>query len=821
MIDNEILNLIPKVDENMSPMMRQYLDKAEKYKDCILFFRIGDFYETFFEQAKLVSKQLNLVLTGKDCGMSEKAPMCGVPYHAADVYISKLVKLGNKVAIAEQMEDPKTTKGIVKREVTKILTPGTVLADEYLDEKVNNFILSLYYYSGKFGVALLDFSTGDFFISDINDAKTIYDLFAKYDPKEVLVNNNITNSNLNIKELRDKFQTSFTVIEDSIYDLNLLKNKENEVLFKLIKTIDNYNDIKENNSIYASIAAYYYVRENQKNELSHLEKISYMDDAAYMYLDSATIRNLELTESLRDKDRKGTLLYVLDETRTAMGGRLLRRTIEEPLKNVNLIINRQNAIKSFLSKQVDLSELREYLNAIYDLERIIARIDMKHANAKDLVAFKNSIYVLPYIKAILGSFDAELLKQIAEKFDTLKDLYELIDNSIVDDPPYLMHDGGIIKDGYNEEVDRYRESKVKGKEWLLNLEEKERNATGIKNLKIKFSRVSGYLFEITNAYKGEIPSHFIRKQTLASAERYTTDELSKLQDTILTAEDRLSSIEYEVFQNVREKVAAETERIRNTASDVAMIDILSNFAYVANKNKYVCPDINEEGKIEIIEGRHPVIETLNNIETFISNDTSLDKDNYIDIITGPNMAGKSTYMRQVALISLMAHIGSFVPAKKANITILDRIFTRVGASDDLTRGQSTFMVEMSEVANIVNNATNNSLVILDEIGRGTSTYDGLSIAWSVIEYISKNIKCKTLFATHYHELTELEGEVTGVNNFNIAVIENNDDIKFLRKIVRGSEKRSFGIAVAKLAGLPNEITENAKIHLKKLIDNKG
>ena len=814
----EIINLKNEETENISPMMRQYLDTVEKHKDCIIFFRVGDFYETFFEQAKLVSKALNLVLTGKDCGMKEKAPMCGVPHHAVDIYLSKLVKLGYKVAIAEQLEDPKLAKGLVKRDVTKIITPGTVLAQEYLEDKVNNFILSIYYAAGKFGVAIFDFSTGDFMISNINDDKTIYDLFAKYEPKEVLANNNIANSGVSLGELRDKYEVAFTIISDSVYDLSNLKNPEYTLLNKLLNNISNYSDIKESNAVLSSLAAYYYVRENQKNELSHLESIEYINDKSYMYLDSATIKNLELTENMQNKDKKGTLLNVLDETKTAMGGRLLRRIIEEPLKNKDFIIYRQNAVKGFIEKQIDLTELREYLSAIYDLERIVARVDMKHANAKDLIAFKNSIYVLPYLKALLQSFNSEFAKEVANRFDTLKDLYKLVDESIVDDPPYLMHDGNIIKDGFNEEVDKYRESKKNGKQWLIDLEQKEREKTGIKNLKIKYSRVSGYLFEITNAYKGEIPAHFIRKQTLASAERYTTEELSDLQNVILSAEDRLGNLEYEVFQDVREKIAAETLRIRNSASDIAMIDVLSNFAYIANENNYTCPSINESGIIKIVDGRHPVIEKLSNVETFISNDTSLDNDNYIDIITGPNMAGKSTYMRQVALIALMSHIGSFVPAKSADICILDRIFTRVGASDDLTRGKSTFMVEMSEVANIVNNATENSLIILDEIGRGTSTFDGLSIAWSVVEYISNNIKAKTLFATHYHELTELEGKIKGVNNFNIAVIENDDDIKFLRKIIRGSAKKSYGIVVAKLAGLPDEITERAKIHLNNLIN---
>lgn len=804
-------------DANISPMMRQYLDTVNMYKDCIIFFRVGDFYETFFEQAKLVSKALNLALTGKECGMEEKAPMCGVPYHAVDIWLSKLVKLGYKVAIAEQMEDPKQAKGLVKREVTKVITPGTVLANEYLDDKTNNFIMSIYFLGNEYGVALLDFSTGDFIISDLKDTTSIEDIFIKYEPKELLVNSKIDSSNLDLNDLRERYRLAVTIIGDEVYNLDSLKKKDSEKLYKLLKTLDNYKDISENNSVFASIAAYNYVKINEKQELSHIERIKYLDDSKYMYLDASTIRNLELIEGIRNKDKKGTLLNVLDKTMTAMGGRLLYRFIEEPLIDKNLILYRQDAIKAFIDRIVDLSELREYLNSIYDLERIMARIVMKHANAKDLIAFKNSIYVLPYIKGLLSQFNSKFAKDTVEHFDTLKDLFDLIDLSIVDDPPYLMHDGNIIKDGFNEEIDKYRLSKTDGRKWLAELEGKEREKTGIKNLKIKYSRVTGYLFEITNAYKGNVPDYFIRKQTLASAERYTTKELTELQNIIINAEDRLSNLEYDVFQEVRERVAKEIDRIRNAASSIANIDVLSCLAYVSNRNNYICPTINESGIIDIKDGRHPVIEKLGNIDTFIENDTSFDNDNFIDIITGPNMAGKSTYMRQVALICLMAHMGSFVPAKSANIALLDRIFTRVGASDDLTRGKSTFMVEMSETAYIVKCATNKSLIILDEIGRGTSTYDGLSIAWAVIEYISEKIKAKTLFATHYHELTELEGRVNGVRNFNVAVIENDDEIKFLRKIVRGGTKKSFGIAVAKLSGLPNYITDRASKHLSDLM----
>lgn len=803
--------------EKLSPMMKQYFDIREKYKDSIVFFRVGDFYETFFDQAKIVGKALNLVVTGKECGIDEKAPMCGVPHHAVDIYMSRLVRVGFKVAIAEQMEDPKMTKGIVKREVTKIITPGTMLATEYLEDKVNNFIISIYFKQGQYGISLLDFSTGDFLITDIDDYKAIEDMFLKYSPKEVLANSNILNSNINLDDLKERYSVAITIVRDEEYDLTRLKNKENETLAKILKTLPKYEAIKDNNSIYAASVAYNYVKENQKQELSHIENIKYLDDDKHMYLDAATIRNLELTEGIYNRDKKGTLINVLDKTTTAMGGRLLYRYIEEPLKEKKSIIYRQEAIKAFIDREIDLSEIRDYLNSIYDLERITTRIVMKHANAKDLIAFKNSIYTLPYIKGLLKEFDSDFVRDIIKHFDTLKDLFDLIDESIVDDPPYLMHEGNLIKDGFNEEIDKLRDSKINGKKWLVELEEKEREKTGIKNLKIKYSRLTGYLFEISNTYKGNIPDYFIRKQTLASAERYSTKELEELEAILVNAEDRLYSLEYDVFQDIRDNLSKAIVRISNVAKDIAVIDVLTNLAYVAIKNNYVYPTINEDGIIEIKDGRHPVIEKLNTTETFISNDSNLDDDNFIDIITGPNMAGKSTYMRQVAIICLMAHMGSFVPASSANITILDRIFTRVGASDDLSKGKSTFMVEMSEVANIVKNATKKSLIILDEIGRGTSTYDGLSIAWSVIEYISDKIKARTLFATHYHELTELEGKVNGVNNFNIAVIEKNDDIKFLRKIVRGSAKKSFGIAVAKLAGVPEEITEKAKLHLKRLM----
>lgn len=798
-------------------MMRQYIEVAEKNSDSILFFRVGDFYETFFEQAKLVSKELNLVLTSKECGIDEKAPMCGVPYHAVDVYLSKLVKKGYKVAIAEQLEDPKLVKGIVKRDVTKIITPGTVLDAAYLDDKINNFLLSICFEKGVFGISLLDFSTSTFLYGDIKDVESLYDQIIKYAPHEIIANKNFEKSGINIPVFKEKFDISLSILQDSYFDKSILKNTDNEFIRKILETSDEYIKNKDLVSISASLAAYIYVKENQKRELSHIRNITYINDNSYMYLDKETIRSLELTENMNTRDRSYSLLSVLDSTKTAIGARKLRLMLEEPLKKKDLILYRQNAVKEFSEDVVDLTEIREYLSAIYDLERILARIDMKTSNARDLIQFKNSIYVLPYIRSLISGKNSKLFQDLIDRFDTLKDLFSLIDISIIDDPPYLLTDGGIIKTGFNEEIDKLRESKVKGKEWLLELENKEKEKTGIKNLKIKYSRLTGYLFEISNVYKGEIPSYFIRKQTLSNAERYSTKELTELESLILSADDKLKVLEHETFNIIRDKVAVESERILNTAMDIGLIDVITNLAYIANKNKYACPEINENGIIDIIDGRHPVIETFKDLETFISNDTKLSNDDFINIITGPNMAGKSTYMRQVALICLMAHIGSFVPAKSANIALLDRIFTRVGASDDLSRGKSTFMVEMTEVSNIVKNATKDSLIILDEIGRGTSTYDGLSIAYAVIEYISEFIKAKTLFSTHYHELTELEGKVKGVNNFNVSVLEEGENIKFLRKIVRGSAKKSYGIAVAKLSGIPSYITDRASIHLENLI----
>ena len=805
---NEIRN-----NENLSPLMRQYFDIKDDYIDAILFFRVGDFYETFFEDAKIVSKTLNLVLTGKECGLEERAPMCGVPYHAVDTYLSRLIKHGFKVAIAEQVEDPKVAKGLVKREVKRVVTPGTVLSSEYLEDKSNNYIMSIFYDGIKYNISIIDFSTGEFYISLLDSAKKLYDIVDKYRPSEILYNNFLNFSKFNIDEIKNKYYVSITMLDESLYDKKRIK--ESDYLNKLIKKVDN-DIVKIDGMILSMMSLYLYIRDYQQKDLTHIEQINLLEDNSYMYLDSATIKNLELIENIQDRDNKGTIFSILDKTKTAMGGRMLKHMIESPLIVKEDIINRQNIIKSFYNSYKDLEELFINLSAIYDLERINARINMKSANAKDLVALKNSLHVIPSIKVVLKSFNSEYTDKLASEIDSIKEIYDLIDKSIVDDPPYLMHDGKIIKDGFNEEIDRLRRAKDEGQNWIAELEEKEKNKTGIKNLKIKYSRVTGYLFEITNAYKGEVPDYFIRKQTLASAERYATDELNKLAETILSAEDRLKVLEYEVFQSIRDKVIVSSNRINKLSHDISMIDAFASLAKTALENHYVCPEINENSEIIIKDGRHKKKKKIVVEENFVSNDTIINNDKFIHIITGPNMAGKSTYMRQVAIIVLMAHMGSFVPASSASICLVDRIFTRVGASDDLSRGRSTFMVEMTEVANIMNDATNKSLVILDEIGRGTSTYDGMSIAWSVIEYIYNKIKCKTFFATHYHELTELKGKIQGVENYTVAVDEEDGEVKFLRKIEKGNATKSYGIAVAKLAGLPNEIINRANEILKEL-----
>ena len=802
-----------------SPMMQHYLQTKEEYKDCILFYRLGDFYEMFFDDAKTVSKELELTLTGKDCGQEERAPMCGIPFHAAENYITRLVSNGHKVAICEQMEDPKKAKGIVKREVIKVVTPSTNLNSQSLDETKNNYLCGIVYLGDKIGVSFIDYTTGDYFVTELENGSELIDEINKFVPAEIITNEYFNMSGIDISFVAEKLGISVSTLDSWYFDEDTCINKLMSH-FKLT-TLDGLGLKDYSTGIIAAGAVLIYLYETQKNDLMHITSISPYTTGKYMLIDSSSRRNLELVETLREKQKRGSLLWVLDKTKTAMGARTMRSMIEQPLINKETIEGRLDVIEELNNNSIDREEIREYLNPIYDLERLMTKISCKSANPRDLIAFRNSLEMIPYIKNIIGTFKSNLFKEAFEKMDDLQDLYHLIDSAIVDDPPIAMRDGGIIKEGYSEEADRLRKAKTEGKEWLAQLEEREKENTGIKNLKIKFNKVFGYYLEVTNSFKNLVPDNWVRKQTLTNAERYTTEELKKLEDVILGAEDKLYSLEYDLFAQVRETIAAEVLRIRNTAKSIAMIDVFAALYVVAQQNGYVRPSINEKGIIDIKGGRHPVVEKMINNDMFVANDTYLDNvANRVSIITGPNMAGKSTYMRQTALIVLMAQVGSFVPALSADIGIVDRIFTRVGASDDLASGQSTFMVEMTEVANILRNATANSLLILDEIGRGTSTFDGLSIAWAVVEYISnpKVLGAKTLFATHYHELTELEGTLDGVNNYCIAVKERGDDIVFLRKIVKGGADKSYGIQVAKLAGVPETVIERAKKLVAELSD---
>lgn len=808
------------MNDEYTPMMQHYLATKEAYKDCILFYRLGDFYEMFFDDAKIVSKELELTLTGKSCGTKERAPMCGVPYHAAETYLNRLVKKGYKVAICEQVEDPKTAKGIVKRDVIRIVTPGTNTDSQSLDESKNNYIMCIVYVADKYGISIADVSTGDYFVTEVDTERKLLDEINKYSPAEIICNEAFYMSGVDLEDIKNRQNICVSALEAWYFsdDTAVGTLKEH---FK----IHSLESIGLNDFACGSIAAgslLKYLYETQKNSLAHMTSIHPYVTGKFMIIDSSTRRNLELVETLREKSKRGSLLWVLDKTKTAMGARTLRSYIEQPLIDKAAITERLDAVTELNSHAITREELREYLNPIYDLERLITRVTYQTANPRDLIAFKNSIHMLPPIKTLLDDFKSPLLIKIQEQLDALEDIFAMIENGIIEEPPLLMHDGGIIKEGYHEEVDRLRKAKTEGKQWLAELEAKEREKTGIKNLKIKFNKVFGYYLEVTNSYKELVPDYFTRKQTLANAERYITPDLKELEDVILGAEDKLTVLEYELFRTIRESIAAEVVRIQKTAKAVAHLDVLASLAYVAEQNHYCRPKLNENGTIDIKGGRHPVVEKMIHNDMFISNDTYLDNHKQrISIITGPNMAGKSTYMRQSALIVLMAQIGSFVPADSANIGIVDRIFTRVGASDDLASGQSTFMVEMTEVANILRNATSNSLLILDEIGRGTSTFDGLSIAWAVVEHISnpKLLGAKTLFATHYHELTELEGKLNNVNNYCIAVKEKGDDIVFLRKIVPGGADKSYGIQVAKLAGLPDSVLERAKVIVEELSAN--
>lgn len=800
-----------------TPMMEQYMGIKEQYQDCILLYRLGDFYEMFFDDAITASKVLEIALTGRDCGQEERAPMCGVPHHAVDSYIPKLIASGYKVAICEQLEDPSEAKGIVRRDVVRIITPGTIIDQNMLDEKSNNYLCCTYIDKG-FGMCYADISTGDLYVTenisisdfDIHNTKKfelLKEEIFKINPSEI-ISNKLTNI-----DLIDSMMNCTEILSYNEYKSIILKH------FNVV-SLDSFG-LSDNNYAVMSLGMLInYLYRTQKTSLEQLNKLHFYNVGEYLYLDSSTRKNLELIETVRGKKGQGTLYNVLDYTNTAMGSRQLKKWIEEPLKNIAFINNRLEAVDELYNNVMTSNNIKEYLKTVYDIERLISRIVFGNCNGRDMNALKQSLSSLPDLKSEISILKSKMFIDIYERFDTLNDIYELIDKALVEDAPISVKEGGIIKQGYNDELDEIKEITINGKNWISELQNKEREASGIKNLKIGYTKVFGYYLEVTKSYMNQVPEYYIRKQTLANCERYVTPELKEMEAKILNADEQMMKLEYELFLQIRQNIKNQVVRIQDTAYSVAVIDTLNSLAIAAVKNNYIRPEMNNNGFIKITDGRHPVIEKIMKSEMFVPNDTFIDNKEYrMSIITGPNMAGKSTYMRQVALIALLSHIGSFVPAKKAEICILDKIFTRVGASDDLSQGQSTFMVEMSEVSNILNNATDNSLLILDEIGRGTSTYDGLSIAWSVVEYITKKIKAKTLFATHYHELSELESKLKSVKNYRILIKETDDKIIFLRKIAEGSVDRSYGIQVANLAGLPDEVVVRAKEILKQLDDS--
>ncbi len=793
--------------DQMTTMMKQYMEVKNEYKDSLLFYRLGDFYEMFFDDALVASKELEITLTGRDCGLKERAPMCGVPYHSVQGYIAKLIGKGYKVAICEQLEDPALAKGIVKRNVTRVITPGTVIESNMLDDKKNNYIASVYRVGIYYGFAYSDVSTGEFYTTEAtlgNNFSKILDEIARVMPAEIVINTEMSLDENGVKKIQDKFNSYITIRELSEIDIE----------------IEGFDKLK--NLSYAQDATkllLLYIKETQKIDMKHINNIESYDISSFMILDNIARKNLELTETLRDKNKKGSLIWVLDKTSTSMGGRLLRKWIEKPLINVAEINYRKEGVSELKQDIIKRGDIFETLKDVYDIERLTGKLAYGSINARDLISLKNSLKRIPNLKSIISNSNAKILKEIYEQMDVLEDVTKLIEEAIVDEPPLTIKDGGVIKSTFNEEVNRLRTASTEGKNWVIGIEAEEREKTGIKTLKVGFNKVFGYYIEVSKSYVNMVPDRFIRKQTLTTGERYITEELKEIENTILGAQDKVINLEAEIFAKVREDVAHEIRRLQQTSNAVATLDVLASLAEVADKNNYTMPIVDETDEIIITDGRHPVVEALIPFGTFVPNDTTLNETNdRVNIITGPNMAGKSTYMRQVALIVLMAQIGSFVPAAYAKIGIVDRIFTRVGASDDLSTGQSTFMVEMNEVANIVSNATKRSLLILDEIGRGTSTFDGLSIAWSVVEYIANadKIGARTLFATHYHELTELEGKVSGVKNYCIAVKEKGEDVIFLRKIIRGGADESYGVHVAKLAGVPNIITSRANAILKTL-----
>ena len=806
--------------EEFSPMMQRYLETKEQYKDCILFYRLGDFYEMFFEDAIIASRELEITLTGKDCGQAERAPMAGVPHHAAETYAARLIEKGYKVAICEQLEDPKKTKGIVKRGVIRVLTPGTIVESNLLEEKKNNYIMSIYKSGIYFGISVCDISTGEFYSSEIkeeNNFEILLDEIARFSPSEIIANSMLFECKEEIEKIRERFSIYISRFNDKFFtdeignlqlDYNIIENKQ-----EVTNLGEKQLAVKSINALLE------YLNETQMTSLEHINTITIYNLSKYMSLDINARRNLEITEKMRDKSKKGTLLWVLDKTSTSMGGRLLRRWLNNPLLDVKEIEERLEAVKELKDNMMLRGDIIETLKKVYDIERLAGKMTYGNANARDMITLKKSLEKLPNVKQVLLQCNSKKLKELYQDLDELKDVWELIEKSIVEDPPMGVKDGDIIKIGYNEEIDKLKLATTEGKNWIIKLEAEEKEKTGIKNLKVGYNKVFGYYIEVSKSYVSQVPDRFIRKQTLTNGERYITEELKTLENQILGAEEKVVNLEYNAFVEIRQEIAKNIKRLQKTANVVSTLDVLSSFAQVAEDMNYCMPTVDSNGIIDIKEGRHAVIEKMLGVGNFVPNDTYLDKNqNRLAVITGPNMAGKSTYMRQVALITLMAQVGSFVPATQANIGVVDKIFTRVGASDDLSMGQSTFMVEMMEVATILKEATQNSLVILDEIGRGTSTYDGLSIAWAVAEFIADKEKCgaKTLFATHYHELIELADKQEGIKNYSIAVKEKGEDIIFLRKIVEGGTDESYGIHVARLAGVPKNVTQRANEILRSL-----
>ena len=804
-----------------SPMMQKYFETKKKYEDCIVFYRLGDFYEMFFDDAITASRELEITLTGRDCGQEERAPMCGVPYHAAESYIAKLIAKGYKVAICEQLTDPKTTKGMVERDVIRVVTPGTIVESNMLEERKNNFIMVIFKTGIYFGISLCDVSTGEFYSSEVkqtNNFSLVLDEIARFNPAEIVVNSMMYDCREEMDKIKERFEVYVTKFGDEYFKNDCREIKER---FNLSDSSNQpIEDIEEKTIAVASINALLeYLKQTQKTSLEHINKITIYNISKYMSLDINARRNLEVIEKLRDKSKKGTLLWVLDKTSTSMGGRLLRRWLNDPLIDVVEINKRLNAVKELKEEIILRGDVIDSLKKVYDIERLAGKMAYGNANARDMISLKSSLAKLPSVKQTLSNCKSDYLKELYENLDELQDLYNLIEKAIVDEPPISVKEGGIIKLGYDPEIDELKKATTDGKNWIIKIESEERAKTGIKNLKVGFNKVFGYYIEVTKSFISQVPDRFIRKQTLTNAERYITEELKEIENKVLGAEERVINLEYNAFTGVREEISKNIKRLQLSATIVATLDVLTSFAQVAEDMNYCMPEVKQNGIIDIKDGRHPVIEKMLPTGSFVQNDTYLDKDeNRLAIITGPNMAGKSTYMRQVALITLMAQVGSFVPATSAKIGVVDKIFTRVGASDDLSMGQSTFMVEMMEVASILKEATKNSLVILDEIGRGTSTYDGLSIAWAVADFIANKEKCgaKTLFATHYHELTELENRLDGVKNYQIAVKEKGEDIIFLRKILKGGTDESYGIHVAKLAGVPKDVTKKANEILRTL-----